>query len=119
MDRYVKTADALGCSLDYLLCRTDVPEIAGKQPAAVSEPDTGLEWKTGEPTREGRYLCLVDMNTAKLHEQRCEWKDGQWLAYGQPIHELFSVKAWWPLPPEALWLYNHEPDEDPEEDDDA
>ena len=59
------------------------------------------------------------MNTAKLHEQRCEWKDGQWLAYGQPIHELFSVKAWWPLPPEALWLYNHEPDEDPEEGDDA
>ena len=54
------------------------------------------------------------MNTAKLHEQRCEWKGGQWLAYGQPIHELFSVKAWWPLPPETLWLPKHEPAEEVE-----
>lgn len=107
--RLCRFADELGCSVDFLLGRTDQPK-----PAAVSEPDTGLEWKTGEPTREGRYLCLVDMNTAKLHEQRCEWKGGQWLAYGQPIHELFSVKAWWPLPPETLWMYNHEPEEDPD-----
>ena len=135
VDRYIKTADALDCSLDYLLCRTDVPEIntrAQQEPAPARDleaatyfrPDgklsidgiyTALDWQTGQPLDDGRYLCLVDMNTGKLHEQRCEYRDGQWLAYGQPIHELFSVKAWWPLPPETLWMYNHEPDEDPEE----
>ena len=139
VDRYVKTADALGCSLDYLLCRTDVPEIntrAQQEPAPARDleaatyfqPDgklsidgiyTALDWQTGQPLDDGRYLCLVDMNTGKLHEQRCEYRDGVWLAYGQPIHELFSVKAWWPLPPEMLWMPHHEPEEDPEEDDDA
>lgn len=105
-------ADRLQCSIDYLYGREPQPS----RPAGVSDPDTELAFLTGDPPHEGRYLCLVDMNTAKLHEQRCEWKGGQWLAYGQPIHELFSVKAWWPLPPETLWLYNHEPDEAPEED---
>lgn len=130
--RLCRFADELGCSVDFLLGRTDQPK-----PAAVSEPArdleaatyfrpdgklsidgiyTALDWQTGQPLDDGRYLCLVDMNTGKLHEQRCEYRDGVWLAYGQPIHELFSVKAWWPLPPEkTLWLYNHEPDEDPEE----
>ena len=101
-------ADRLRCSIDYLYGRTPRPT----RPAGVSDPDTELDWLTGEPPHEGRYLCLVDMNDAKLHEQRCEWKNGQWLAYGQPIHELFSVAAWWPLPPETFWRHDHEPEED-------
>jgi hypothetical protein len=104
-------ADRLQCSIDYLMGRARDPD-----PAAVPGSGTELDWITGEPPHEGRYLCLVDMNTGKLHEQRCEYRDGRWLAYGQPIHELFTVKAWWPLPPETYWLYNHEPEE---EDDDG
>ena len=132
VDRYIKTAEALDCSLDYLLCRTDVPEVNTKA-APVSDPDaasffrpdgklsidgiyTALDWQTGKPLDDGRYLCLVDMNTGKLHEQRCEYRDGRWLAYGQPIHEFFSVKAWWPLPPEMLWLPHEAPEGDDEED---
>lgn len=106
---YCAMADRLQCSVDYLMGRARDPE-----PAAVPRPDTELDWLTGEPPHEGRYLCLVDMNTAKLHEQRCEWKGGQWLAYGQPIHELFSVKAWWPLPPETYWLPHEAPEDDEE-----
>lgn len=130
--RLCRFADELGCSVDFLLGRTDQP-----QPAAVSAPArdleaatyfrpdgklsidgiyTALDWQTGQPLGDGRYLCLVDMNTGKLHEQRCEYRDGVWLAYGQPIHELFSVKAWWPLPPEMLKMPHHEPETDPEED---
>ncbi len=131
VDRYVKTAEALDCSLDYLLCRTDVPEVNTKA-APVSDPDTAsffradgklsidgiytaLDWQTGQPLDDGRYLCLVDMNTSKLHEQRCEYRDGKWLAYGQPIHEFFTVKAWWPLPPEMAWLPHEAPETDEEE----
>lgn len=129
-------ADRLQCSLDYLYGRSETPQpvpIPGTPQAAVMARDleaatyfrpdgklsidgiyTALDWQTGQPLDDGRYLCLVDMNTGKLHEQRCEYRDGVWLAYGQPIHELFSVKAWWPLPPEMLWMYNHEPEEEDE-----
>ena len=129
-------ADRLQCSLDYLYGRSETPQPVsnpGTPPAAPPARDleaatyfrsdgklsidgiyTALDWQTGQPLDDGRYLCLVDMNTAKLHEQRCEFKDGQWLAYGQPIHELFSVKAWWPLPPETLWMPKHEPAEEVE-----
>lgn len=98
-------------------------QVAPPQPSDVPGTDTanaGPIWQTGQPLGDGRYLCLVDMNTGKLHEQRCEYRDGVWLAYGQPIHELFSVKAWWPLPPEMLWMPKHElaeEDEEIEEDD--
>ena len=134
-------ADRLQCSLDYLYGRSDPPQPVsnpGTPPAAPPARDleaatyfrpdgklsidgiyTALDWQTGQPLDDGRYLCLVDMNTGKLHEQRCEYRDGQWLAYGQPIHELFSVAAWWPLPPETLWMPKHEPEDNPEEDDDT
>lgn len=62
------------------------------------------EWQTGDPPADGRYLCLVDMNTTKLHEQKCDRKDGAWFCYGSPIADMFTVEAWWPLPPEGdLW----------------
>ena len=101
----VKAADALNCSLDYLFLRTDVPEInAGA--AKVPEQDTAPAWHTGEPEAEGRYLCLVkiDQDADRPHEQRCEWRLGEWYAYGNPIHELFSVIGWWQLPPERLLI---------------
>ena len=73
----------------------DVPRM-GTLPAA--------EWQTGDPPADGRYLCLVDMNTTKLHEQKCDRKDGEWFCYGSPIADMFTVEAWWPLPPEGdLW----------------
>ena len=131
VDLYVQTADALGCSLDYLLCRTDVPELAAKSQedtdaAAKSQQTedalsfvrdgkltldgiyTALDWQTGQPLDDGRYLCLVDMGTQHLHEQRCEYRDGKWMAYGQPVSDLFTVAAWWPLPPAMVCL----PEED-------
>lgn len=103
LENLVEFADTLGCSVDYLLERTDVPEVGGRSgtPTATEE-ETGTEWHRGaEPPTEGRYLCLVDMGTTKLHEQRCDWRNGAWYAYGQPIHDTFTVKAWWPLPKEA------------------
>ena len=130
-------ADRLQCSLDYLYGRSETPQLVpdpGTPQAAAPARDlesatyfrpdghlsidgiyTTLDWQTGQPLDDGRYLCLVDMNTSKLHEQRCEYKDGKWLAYGQPIHELFTVKAWWPLPPEMYWLPHEAPEDDGEE----
>ena len=135
-DCLIDMADLLGCSCDFLLGRTEIVcpagvKDGGQKPARDLEaatyfrPDghlsidgiyTALCWQTGQPLDDGRYLCLVDINAGKLHEQRCEYKDGKWLAYGQPIHELFTVKAWWPLPPEMYWLPHEAPEDDDEED---
>ena len=97
----VKMADLLGVSLDYLFLRTDNP--AGMP---VSEPDTGgnaLEWKTGEPPRDGRYYCRILIgDAARPHEQRMEWKNGAWYVFGDPADKVeIKVVGWWPLPAEV------------------
>ena len=94
-------ADLLGVSLDYLFLRTDNP--AGMP---VSEPDTGgnaLEWKTGEPPRDGRYYCRILIgDAARPHEQRMEWKNGAWYVFGDPADKVeIKVVGWWPLPAEV------------------
>lgn len=78
---------------------------AEEEPEKENVPGMGTmpeaAWQTGDPAADGRYLCLVDLNTTKLHEQTCERRDGEWLCYGSPIAEMFTVVAWWPLPPRA------------------
>ena len=62
------------------------------------------EWQTGDP-EDGRYMCLVDLGLVKMHEQKCDRRDGQWFAYGSPVvDEMFTVKAWWPLPPDPAFM---------------
>lgn len=82
--RYIKTlctlADMFRCSVDYLLCRTDVPEMATaeqKPLAAVSESDTG--WQTGNPPAPGDYILLLryDKYTPAIVE-RWTWDGGLW-----------------------------------------
>lgn len=87
-------ADALGVSLDYLFLRSDHPEPAEAVPAV----DTAATWLTGEPSKDGRYLCRIDMGLQTLHEQTCEYKDGAWSCFGRPIGEVGKVVSWWPLP---------------------
>ena len=87
----------------------------------VSKPDTATPaWnRDPEPPKEGRYLCLVDMNTTALHEQRCDWRGGMWHAFGMPLQDLFTVVAWWPLPEEAPhpeWWSGMDDDEEEEGD---
>ena len=72
----------------------------------VSEPDTGgnaLEWKTGEPPRDGRYYCRILIgDAARPHEQRMEWKNGTWYVFGDPADKVeIKVVGWWPLPAEV------------------
>lgn len=69
---------------------------------AVSKMDTEVEWKQGMPPRNGRYLCMVDIGTTRLHEQKCDYRDGAWSCYGRPFDEIGTVEFWWPLPPEKL-----------------
>ena len=67
-------------------------------PRASAPTDTVPTWMTGEPSRDGRYLCRVDMGLQNLHEQTCEYKNGVWSCFGRPVKEVGSVVSWWPLP---------------------
>lgn len=68
------------------------------EPPPVFVPVISPEWRTGEPERDGRYLCRVDMGLNKPHEQTCEYKGGVWSCFGRPIDEVGKVVSWWPLP---------------------
>lgn len=106
-----KWADRLGCTLDYLVGRSKNPKaVAELDGAPEQELDILPSWQTGKP-HEGRYLCLVEMGLSKLHEQRCEYRDGAWTAYGNPIDNVFTVKAWWPLPAEQSIVMDEKDDE--------
>lgn len=72
MDRYIKTAEALDCSLDYLFLRTNVPEVN----AGSTEPDTfppqlgtfvdkhGRELTFDEIAQRVGKPIVMDMSTA-------------------------------------------------------
>ena len=74
------------------------PKKPAPEPPPVFVPIISPEWRTGEPSRDGRYLCRIDMGLQSLHEQTCEYKDGAWSCYGRPVGEIGKVVSWWPLP---------------------
>ena len=86
----------------------DLPEEDESESGVKNVPlnDTLLtaEWQRGDPPHEGRYLCLVDLSTTRLHEQKCDYRDGQWMAFGSPILDMFKVLAWWPLPKDPEFM---------------
>ena len=106
-----------------LLCTialNDAADDALRRPKSVSgSGHNPAGWSTGEPKAEGRYLCTVDLGN-KPAEQKCDWKGGQWTAYGRPVDDVFKVIAWYPLPdgpyyPKAYWDEVDDADEEEEE----
>ena len=118
-DKLIQMASRLDCSVDYLLGLTEDPAPASER-KTCPDPDTGAAgWSTGDPPAEGRYLCTVDLGP-KVTEQRCEWKGGQWMAWGEPVKEMFQVMAWFRLPDGPYYPREHwdEVAEEEEEDND-
>ena len=132
------TARALGCSADYVCGLTEDlqhgpyrwtapvhtdPALVDAEltvSAVTDDPDDEddvfirFDWREGNfaPGQDGRYLCTVDLGTGYA-EQTCDWRDGQWLCYGRTLDDMFTVVAWWPLPPKMTYR----PEAGPEEDD--
>ena len=74
------------------------PKRKTPEPLPVFVPIISPEWQTGDPSRDGRFICRIDMGLQSLHEQTCEFKDGVWNCFGRPISEVGKVVSWWPLP---------------------
>ena len=57
-------------------------------------------WLTGDPERDGRYLCQVLIGPDETkHEQKMEWKEESWRVFGDLAEKYqITVTGWWPLP---------------------
>ena len=114
-----KVAKALGCSADYVCGLTDdlQPEAEEPKPERLDGAEgLLLRWIEGTPAHPGRYLCTVNLGSGEYHEQQCDFVDGEWKVYGRTLDGLFSVVAWWPLPPKAgTWMFARKQEEDEDE----
>lgn len=92
--RLIKTADAFGVSLDYLLCRTNCPK------PEVSKVNTG--WQTGEPEVPGKYLLVLDFGCGNFQYEKWSWDGTGWKDFtGYHDPELDgTIRYWIPLPEE-------------------
>ena len=88
--RLIATADLLGCSIDYLLGRTDVKGVAAA-PAAAPEKCVNVDtWHTGNPPDPGEYIVYGFWDGV---EACCmaTWHDDVW---DMDTVYLDSVSAW-------------------------
>ncbi len=106
IDRYVAAADALGCSVDYLMMRTDEPRTADAV-APVSRPVPGQtvlsSWMPGgtTPAEPCDVVADIDLGAGGRETMRmtCFW-DGREFCYGKTQEPVdMAVVRWIALPP--------------------
>lgn len=103
VQRYIQAADCLGCSIDYLLCRTDVPEVNTADTLHTCEENqqcpAGPTWRTGQPEADGHYWVKFNCDGIEFTDDLYfDVHTGQWR---QPYIGEFKdgqVWAWYPLP---------------------
>ena len=96
--RLIATADLLGCSIDYLLGRTDVKDVAAA-PSADPEKCVKVDtWHTGDPPAPGRYIAYGLWD----EEEACDMAD--WYEDGWDMDTvcLDSISAWTYPPDRAV-----------------
>lgn len=98
--RLVAVADLLGCSIDYLLGRTD--DVT----PAKNVPNVGTGWRTGEPDEPGIYAALgTVLGATDPLLELWRWDGTQWRlsgASGTPVAEFeVQVHYWLPIPSKA------------------
>lgn len=106
VDRYVAAADALGCSVDYLLMRTDDPRMADAV-ASVPRPVPGQTvlslWLPGGTTPAEPCDVVADIDLGidgkKAMRMNCWW-DGTAFLVGKNREPVgMNVIRWLALPP--------------------
>ena len=100
-------ADKLGCSVDFLLGRTDDPRLVSESDTAKKDPSpsaSGLQWSTGAPTETGMYETRIGVGMEETEKtacwQRLTW-DGETWHYPRTQNTLdkgMKVFRWVKLP---------------------
>lgn len=96
-DRVSALAQKLGCTVDYLFCRTDSPDRSPEAEAATAEG-----WQSGQPPAPGYYMVL----TGPLHGggRLYYWAGDHWEHPCVNARVNVNDTAWCPAPeiPEGL-----------------
>lgn len=108
--RLITLADMFGCSLDYMLCRTDVKEMA-QEVSVVPDSGTGESnisscgqsfWCTGNPESYGTYVAYVQLpGASKKMLRELLWTGDEWLMFGEKIADGAIVCSWVAQPEES------------------
>lgn len=105
VQRFVKIADLLGCSLDYLLCRTDDPKCFASAPdqKVPAEGWLPLQYLPGkEPPEKDGQLAVGKFMVPGLEKPLMSivrWHNGRWcFNHGATIDA--ECMGWFPLPPD-------------------
>ena len=110
----IAIADLFKCSVDYLLCRTDVKEMATK---AVSYSDladasagcgSGTIWRTGTPEAYGTYTVYIRLaGVGRPLLRELLWDGEEWYMFGAKIDENVTIQCWTDRP--ELWEVENVP----------
>lgn len=99
--RLVGIADLLGCSLDYLFCRTADPN-GGATPSAPAEGWVPLQYLPGKerPTKAGQQAVALFSLDGKDNPMRSivEWNGSRWCFPGNGATIDAECVGWFPLP---------------------
>lgn len=83
-------ADALKCSVDYLLGRTDVMAVATE---TVSGSDS--IWRSGTPEGYGTYAAYMKVSgVANPMLRELLWDGEEWFLFGNKVDENVTVLCW-------------------------
>ena len=98
--RLIAVADLLGCSIDYLLGRTDDVN------PAKNVPNVGTGWRTGEPDEPGVYATVGFFpDSIDPFLELYKWDGAQWCfsdSSGTPLAGYdIQVQYWLPIPPKV------------------
>lgn len=98
VERLVNIAELLGCSIDYLLCRTDVPQMDATHPPV--EGWLPLQWIDGResPKKENqKAVAVFDIPGLKKPWKRlAEWNGQAWVVDHAVM--LDPCLRWFPIP---------------------
>ena len=89
-------ADAFGCSVDYLLCRTDVPNLGT---VAMPESWVPLQWIDGreKPTAKQWAVAIFKLSGLKKPWKRIAyWNGTAWVVDKMPVDD--PCLQWFPIP---------------------
>ena len=89
VEKLLTLADFLGCSLDYLFCRTDVKELTSEK---VSYSDS--IWNTGSPEAYGTYVAYVQVSGSKKMLRELLWDGEEWFLFGSRVADDVTVCCW-------------------------
>lgn len=97
--KIIQLADLFCCSVDYLFCRTDVPEMNTLSNAMPQVAASGNGWQTGNPVEYGTYVACIQLSEGTPKRVReLVWTGDEWLLYGEKLADGKTVRSWIRLP---------------------